>query len=170
MLNVTQTPVNKQRYWMDLTLASSNSPCGLNRFVHEGMNNISNVKVYLKTLSGNVNILIWTLTLRNCMIIAQAHQGQLRTAAGVTVSDQTNQNRLHAECLRAGRPFVRILLQQRRRMHRLDWCWQNLRWNGLLCSRVVAFSDESNYNLYFNVGHIHVYRLRGERYFYVNVK
>ena len=30
---------------------------GLILFVHEGMNNISNVKVHLKTLSGNVNIL-----------------------------------------------------------------------------------------------------------------
>ena len=29
---------------------------GLNRFVHEGMNDISNVKVHLKTRSGNVNI------------------------------------------------------------------------------------------------------------------
>ena len=32
--------------------------CGLNRFVHEGMNHISNVKVHLKTRSGNVNILV----------------------------------------------------------------------------------------------------------------
>ena len=30
--------------------------CGLNRFVHEGMNDISNVKVHLKTINGNVNI------------------------------------------------------------------------------------------------------------------
>ena len=29
---------------------------GLNRFVHEGMNHISNVKVHLKTRSGNVDI------------------------------------------------------------------------------------------------------------------
>ena len=29
---------------------------GLNRFVHEGMNDISNVMVHLKTPSGNVNI------------------------------------------------------------------------------------------------------------------
>ena len=29
---------------------------GFNRFVHEGMNLISNVKVHLKTYSGNVNI------------------------------------------------------------------------------------------------------------------
>ena len=29
---------------------------GLNRSVHEAMNNISNVKVHLKTRSGNVNI------------------------------------------------------------------------------------------------------------------
>ena len=32
------------------------SGCGLNRFVHEGMNHISNVEVHLKTRSGNVNI------------------------------------------------------------------------------------------------------------------
>ena len=30
--------------------------CGLNRFVHEGMNHISNVEVHLKARSGNVNI------------------------------------------------------------------------------------------------------------------
>ena len=30
--------------------------CGLNRFVHEVMNDISNVKVHLKTRSRNVNI------------------------------------------------------------------------------------------------------------------
>ena len=30
--------------------------CGLNIFVHEGMNHISNVKVHLKTSSGYVNI------------------------------------------------------------------------------------------------------------------
>ena len=30
--------------------------CGLNPFVHEGMNDISNVKVHLKTRSGNINI------------------------------------------------------------------------------------------------------------------
>ena len=32
--------------------------CGLNRFVHKGMNHISNVEVHLKTCSGNVNIYI----------------------------------------------------------------------------------------------------------------
>ena len=30
--------------------------CGLNQFVHEGTNDIANVKVHLKTSSGNVNI------------------------------------------------------------------------------------------------------------------
>ena len=35
--------------------------CGLNRFVHEGMNHISNVKVHLKTRSGNVNISIYSI-------------------------------------------------------------------------------------------------------------
>ena len=33
---------------------------GLNRFVHEGMNHISNVKVHLKTRSGNVNTVYGT--------------------------------------------------------------------------------------------------------------
>ena len=33
--------------------------CGLNRFVHEGMNHISNVKVRLKTRSGNVNMTLY---------------------------------------------------------------------------------------------------------------
>ena len=32
--------------------------CGLTRLVHEGMNHTSNVKVHLKTRSGNVNIRI----------------------------------------------------------------------------------------------------------------
>ena len=31
--------------------------CGLNPFVHGGMDHISNVEVHLKTRSGNVNIL-----------------------------------------------------------------------------------------------------------------
>ena len=31
--------------------------CDLNRFVHEGMKDISNVKVHLKTCNGNVNII-----------------------------------------------------------------------------------------------------------------
>ena len=34
--------------------------CGLNRFVHEGINHISNEKVHLKTRSGNVNIKLLT--------------------------------------------------------------------------------------------------------------
>ena len=31
--------------------------CGFNRFVHKGINHISNLKVHLKTCSGNVNII-----------------------------------------------------------------------------------------------------------------
>ena len=34
--------------------------CGLNRFVHEGMNDISKVKVHLKTRSGNVKYIMLT--------------------------------------------------------------------------------------------------------------
>ena len=113
--------------------------------------------------------LVRTLTLRNHTITARALQGQLRTAAGVTVSDQTNRNRLHAAGFRARRPVVRIPLKQRHRIHRLDWSRCHLRWNGLQWSR-VAFSDESRFNLYFNDGRMRVYRRRGERYSDVNVK
>ena len=34
--------------------------CGLNRFVHEGMNHTSNVKVHLKIHSGNVNMYVYS--------------------------------------------------------------------------------------------------------------
>ena len=48
-----QTNVSKQHYWMALMLVRPNSGCwrGLNSSVHEAMNNISNVKVHLKTRS-----------------------------------------------------------------------------------------------------------------------
>ena len=35
--------------------------CGLNRFVHECMNHISNVNIHLKTHSGNVKIKLYTI-------------------------------------------------------------------------------------------------------------
>ena len=59
VLTVTQTSVNMQRFWMDLTLLRSNGAymgVALIDFFHEGMNHISNVRVHLKTRSGNVNI------------------------------------------------------------------------------------------------------------------
>ena len=40
--------------------------CGLNQFVHEGMNHISNEEVHLKTRSGNVNIYDLLLPLEWC--------------------------------------------------------------------------------------------------------
>ena len=113
--------------------------------------------------------LILTLTLRNRTITARALQGQLRTAAGVSVSDQMIRNRLHAAGLRARRPVVHIHLKQRHRIHRLDWCRRHIRWNGLQGSR-VAFSDESRFNLYFNDGRMRVYRRRGERNSDINIK
>ena len=50
--------VSKQATLLDgLDVSPLICGCGLNRFVHEGMNHISNVKVHLKTRSGNVNII-----------------------------------------------------------------------------------------------------------------
>ena len=52
--------------------------CGLNRLVHEGMNHISNVKVHLKTRSGNVNIqpiwLEYTSVTDDCLYLIK-HSG-----------------------------------------------------------------------------------------------
>ena len=64
VFNVTQKPVNKQRYWMALTLVRPNSACV---GVAYAMNNISNVKVHLKTRSGNVNISVVEVILSNRM-------------------------------------------------------------------------------------------------------
>ena len=65
--------------------------CGLNRFVHDGMNHISNVKVHLKTRSGNVNI----VTKRLHLVMARHSKdprnqviGMLK--AGSTVNDFTH--------------------------------------------------------------------------------
>ena len=41
--------------------------CGLTRFVHEGMNHISNVKIHIKTCSGNVNIYKYPVQFRKSM-------------------------------------------------------------------------------------------------------
>ena len=46
--------------------------CGLNRFVHEGMDHISNVEVHLKTRSGNVNIYLLTAALHVAYLTACA--------------------------------------------------------------------------------------------------
>ena len=48
----------QQRYWMVLALVQFKwrvCGCGLNWIRHEGMYDISNVTVHLKTCSGNVN-------------------------------------------------------------------------------------------------------------------
>ena len=43
--------------------------CGLNGFVHESLNHISNVKVHLKTRSGNVNIMRCVIKVRHCTML-----------------------------------------------------------------------------------------------------
>ena len=77
MFNVTterarrQTKVSKQTMLLDGVDVGppKQHVCwrGLNRYVHEAMNNVSNVKFHLKTRSGNVNIDAWLLG-RSAMI------------------------------------------------------------------------------------------------------
>ena len=56
-----QTKVSKQTMLLDGVDAGppKQRVCwrGLNRYVHKAMNSILNVRVHLKTLSGNVNIM-----------------------------------------------------------------------------------------------------------------
>ena len=54
VFNVTQTSVNKQRYWMDLTLARSNARMWVWLKSICSWSYISNVEVHLKARSGNV--------------------------------------------------------------------------------------------------------------------
>ena len=55
-----QAKVSKQTALLDGIEAGLPKWCvcrrGLNRSIHEGMNNILNIKVHLRTCSGNVNI------------------------------------------------------------------------------------------------------------------
>ena len=88
---------------------------------------------------------------------------ELRTAAGVNVSDQTIRNRLHSRQLGPRCPVVRIPLTRHHRRLGLDWCRHHLPWTARQCS-TVCFSDESRFNVRFNDGRILVYRHPGEPY------
>ena len=103
------------------------------------------------------------------MVNVRVLQRELRTAAGVNVSDQTIRNRLHAANLRSWRPVVRIPLTIRHRRLRLEWCRPHLRWI-LRQWGNVCFSDESRFNLKFNDGRIRVYRRQWEHFADVNVR
>ena len=68
--------VSKQATLLDgldfSTLKWCDCGCGLIRFVHEGMNRISNVKVHLKNRSGNVNIYM-------CLVVTCYERAALMT-------------------------------------------------------------------------------------------
>ena len=61
MYNVTSTSVNKLSGADVGPLKWRVSGCGLNRFIHDDMNDISNVKFHLKTHSANVNIMLYLI-------------------------------------------------------------------------------------------------------------
>ena len=79
------------------------------------------------------------------------------------ISDQTVRNRLRQAGLRPRRPAQRIVLPQRNRIFRLQWCrrcrvWHRDQW------RRIAFSDESRFTLHRADGRARVYRRRNERF------
>ena len=95
-----------------------------------------------------------TLSLRNRTLNARTLSHELRTAAGVNVSDQTMRtSRLRSRNLRPRRSDVRIPLTRHHRRLRFDWCRRHLRWTERQWS-TVCFSDESRFNLRFNNGRI----------------
>ena len=71
---------------------------------------------------------IIALSLRNQTLNACTFSHELRTTAGVNVSDQTIRNHLRKSNLRPRRPAVHIPLTQRHRRLRLEWCRRHLRW------------------------------------------
>ena len=66
--------------------------CGLNRFVHEGMNHISNVKVHLKTHSGNVNIFSTTTDCTLIMFITSPFYIEVKSKKKKHLSKTRNAN------------------------------------------------------------------------------
>ena len=81
------------------------------------------------------------------------------------ISAKTVVRRLRENGIRARRPHVGMVLDQRRRRNRLNWgnnhrhgAWGNRNW------RRVVFSDESRFQLYRSDGRNRVYRRVGERY------
>ena len=114
---------------------------------------------FIRTLS------LWYQTLNACTF---SHE--LRTTAGVNVSDQTMRtSRLRSRNLRPRRSDVRIPLTRHHRRLRFDWCRRHLRWTVRQWS-TVCFSDESRFNLRFNDGRILVYSRHGERYTDVTIR
>ncbi|KAK3108567.1 hypothetical protein FSP39_010793 [Pinctada imbricata] len=88
---------------------------------------------------------------------ASAVPGNLR------ISDQTVRNRLREAGIRARRPVRAVVLTQRHRQNRLQWCqahniWPQQHW------RNVWFSDESRFLLHRADGRSRVYRRRNESF------
>ena len=71
---------------------------------------------------------IRTLSLRYQTLHACTFSHELRTTAGVNVSDQTIRNHLCKTSLRPRHPAVHIPLTQRHRRFRLEWCRRHLHW------------------------------------------
>jgi transposase len=80
---------------------------------------------------------IRTLSLNNRTLNARTLTHELRTTAGVNVSDQTIRNRLHSRKLGPRRPVVRIPLTLHHRRLGLDWCRRHLPWTARQCSTVA---------------------------------
>ena len=71
---------------------------------------------------------IRTLSLKYQTLNTCTFSHELRTTAGVNVSDQTIRNHLRKTSLRPRRPAVHIPLTQRHMRLRLEWCRRHLRW------------------------------------------
>ena len=95
-----------------------------------------------RVTTGRQDRYLRNMTLRNRRMTARRLQGELRTATGVNVSDQTIRNRLRADNLRSRRPAVRTPLTERHRRAHREWCRRHVQWTQQQWSRVV-FSDKS---------------------------
>lgn len=84
-------------------------------------------------------------------------------ATGVSVSEQTVRNRLHAVNLRARRPHIVRPLSAHHREARKTWSQKHARWTAKQWDSVM-FSDESIYTLNARDGRLRVWRRAGERH------
>ena len=99
--------------------------------------------------------------LRNHMITAEDTARRTFGLANVRILGQTVCRRLCESGLRARRPLVGPILQQRHMTTRLTWARALRRWR-FHTRQHILFSDKSRFALHFSDGRYHVYRRRGE--------
>ncbi|GFR60530.1 transposable element Tcb1 transposase [Elysia marginata] len=94
---------------------------------------------------------------------ASASSRQTRGRNNQRISANTVRRRLSTSGLRARRPYIGLILDQRQRHQRTLWAQEHAAWDRIQW-RSVVFSDESRFCIDHADGRVRVWRRSGERY------